>query len=56
MGVIHAFERFIQLYNTGNGNMPGIMLSSARAYEDIKTKKCTASKKNYLNGLIYRFM
>ena len=58
-GVIHAFERFIQLYNTGNYNIPGIMSSSARAYDDIK-QKCTDSKnywdeayyEGYLNGLI----
>ena len=58
-GVIHAFERFIQLYNTGNYNIPGIMPASVRAYDDIK-QKCADSKKywdeayyeGYLNGLI----
>lgn len=58
-GVIHAFERFIQLYNTGNYNIPGIMSLSARKYDDIK-QKCTDSKnywdeayyEGYLNGLI----
>lgn len=58
-GVIHAFERFIQLYNTGNYNIPGIISSSARKYDDIR-QKCAESKnywdeaycKGYLNGLI----
>jgi hypothetical protein len=58
-GIIHAFERFIQLYNTGNYNIPGIMSSTVRAYDGIK-QKCTDSKnywdeayyEGYLNGLI----
>ncbi len=58
-GIIHAFERFIQLYNTGNYNMPGILSSSVRAYDDIQ-QKCIDSKnywdaayyEGYLNGLI----
>lgn len=58
-GIIHAFERFIQLYNTGNYNMPGNLSLSARAYDDIK-QKCTESRnywdeayyEGYINGLI----
>lgn len=59
-GVIHAFERFIQLYNTGNYNIPGIVAVSVREYNGIK-QKCADSKnywdeayyEGYLNGLIF---
>ena len=58
-GIMHAFERFIQLYNTGNYNIPGVLSSSVRAYENIKQERVETKNywdeayyEGYINGLI----
>lgn len=59
-GIMHAFDRFIQLYNKGDYNIPGQISDSARAYSKI-IKKCSDEKnywdeayyEGYLNGLIF---
>lgn len=58
-GIMHAFERFIQLYNKGDYNIPGNISLSARAYDNI-IRRCADSKnywdeayyEGYLNGII----
>lgn len=57
-GVMHAFDRFIQLYSKGDYNIPGQISIYARAYSDI-VQKCIDNRKywdasyyeGYLNGL-----
>lgn len=58
-GVIHAFERFLQNYHTGEYNCPDVIGRLGREYEKI-VSKCHASKnywdeayyEGYLNGVV----
>lgn len=59
-GICHAFDRCIQLYETGNYNIPGMLNRSLKYYDEIvKSKKTqgnywdTAYFKGYMNGLMY---
>ena len=59
-GICHAFDRFIQLYKTGNYNIPGVLNGSLKAYDKItKDKKKqgnywdTSYYEGYMNGLMY---
>lgn len=59
-GICHAFDRFIQLYETGNYNIPGMLNRSLQYYDGIvKNKKTqgnywdTAYYEGYMNGLMY---
>jgi len=59
-GIIHAFERYMQLYRNGNYNMPGQISISVSAYEKI-VQNCSESEnywdeayyEGYSNGLIF---
>lgn len=58
-GIIHALDRFLQLYNTGVYNAPGHISRLARSYEQLsKDAYATGNYWNfayyegYLNGLI----
>ncbi len=59
-GICHAFDRFIQLYKTGNYNIPGVLNGSLKAYDKItKDKKKQGNYwdasyyEGYMNGLMY---
>lgn len=50
-GILHAFERFIQLYNSGVYNNPTYLPRIARAYEDLRVK-CFENE-NYWDSSYY---
>lgn len=59
-GIMHAFDRFIQLYSKGDYNIPGKISASARTYSQIVQKCLDAENywdeayyEGYLNGLIF---
>lgn len=58
-GIIHAFDRFLQMYNTGVYNNPGHVSHLARSYEQLSKDAYSAGNywdyayyEGYLNGLI----
>lgn len=58
-GVIHALDRFLQMYNTGTYNIPGQISRSARAYETLSAEANGSGNywnmayyEGYINGLV----
>ena len=58
-GIIHALERFLQMYDTGTYNTPGRISGLAKAYEELSHNAHEAGDywnfsyyEGYLNGLI----
>lgn len=58
-GVIHALDRFLQMYNTGTYNMPGRIPRSVRAYEKLSNDAYETGDywnmvyyEGYTNGLV----
>ncbi|MDP4120341.1 MAG: SIR2 family protein [Bacillota bacterium] len=59
-GILHAFDRFIQLYNKGDYNIPGNISATARKYKNLvqdynnnENYGDQAYCEGYLNGLIF---